>query len=121
MDEKTLNTYLKNQKIKESFVATLQKRATQTCRVFKVKIDMKQLNSLQQEQLKMQFVEAKWLVNDMINFGLQDGNKIWEYKLSDKIVKKDKDFNDNEIELKYLGSQTKQELVKAVWYKYCNI
>ncbi len=108
------NRLLKNNKMRISFLETKEKRKEQSCRVFKVKIDTKQLNSLQQEQLKMQFVEAKWLVNDMINFGLQDGNKIWEYKLSDKIIKKDKDFNNIEVELKYLGSQTKQELVKAV-------
>ncbi len=114
MNDKDILRLQKNQKIKESFVATLQKRATQTCRVFKVKVDMKQLNSLQQEQLKMQFVEAKWLVNDMINFGNQEGNKIWEYKLSDKIIKKDKDFNDVEIKLKWLAAQQKQEIVKEV-------
>ena len=54
----------KNNQIREKCKQTREKRKSQVCRVYRVKIDISHLNETQKEQLKMLFVEAKWLYND---------------------------------------------------------
>lgn len=100
----------KNKKIRESFIETKQKRLSQSCHVFKMKIQSNKLSKVQQEFLKMMFVEAKWIINDIIS-NSSDEHPIWKYKLTNEINKKDKDMNDVKVQLKYLGSQMKQNIV----------
>jgi hypothetical protein len=91
----------KNEKIRLNYQATRAKRSNQVCRVFKVKIDQSSLSKKQAECLKMMFVEAKWVQNDMIRWSnLSDDNKIWEYKLGSTVTKKNKDFEDETVSLK---------------------
>ena len=47
---------IKNKKIKQSMQATLEKRSSQTCFVYRIKIDESHLSNKQKEQLKMLFV-----------------------------------------------------------------
>ena len=54
---------LKNQRIKETLAKTREKRKTQKCKVFELKLDTSHFNSKTKEALKMMFVEAKWLYN----------------------------------------------------------
>lgn len=68
----------KRLKIKESMQATRAKRTKQVCRVFKVKIDSSKLSSLQKEQLKMMFVEGKWIKNDRIAWARDNEKSIFE-------------------------------------------
>ncbi len=49
-------------------LSTLEKRSLQQCAVYTIKIDESRLTAKQKEQLKMLFVEAKWLYNDMLSF-----------------------------------------------------
>ena len=56
----------KNRAIAESMRKTREKRLAQDCRVFKIKVDSSSLKPSQQEAMKMQFVEAKWIVNEAI-------------------------------------------------------
>lgn len=71
------------------------------------------LNKLQQEQLKMIFVEAKWFYNYLLN--LSNENKIELFNIDSKIqtithYNKDKQLvNEN---LNYLGSSMKQSIIK---------
>lgn len=104
----------KNTKIKQSIKATHDKRKLQKCSVFKVKIDESSLSKLQKKQLKMLFVEAKWIVNDCIAWNRENiDNKIWEYVCPPTIkVKKLNEFENRE--LKYLGSQMKQSIVSDI-------
>ena len=58
----------KNTHIREQGKLTREKRKSQVCKVFRVKIDVSHLNSQQLLHLKMLFVEAKWLYNDALTF-----------------------------------------------------
>ena len=100
----------KNRQIALSMRETYEKRKGQVCRVYTVKIQENKLSSLQKEQLKMMFVEAKWLKNAILRWSKENPErKIWEYDTKQKtVIHKDKDMNDVEVELKYLPSQVKQ-------------
>ena len=49
----------KNNRIREKGKETRERRKSQICRVYRVKIDISHLNEAQKERLKMIFVEAK--------------------------------------------------------------
>lgn len=72
------------------------------------------LNILQQEQLKMVFVEAKWLYNYLLS--LLNERKIDIFKVNTKNINTVTHFNKDkkliESPLNYLGSSMKQSLVK---------
>lgn len=55
----------KNNRIREQGKLTIEKRNRQICSVYRVKIDISHLNEEQRIHLKMLFVEAKWLYNDV--------------------------------------------------------
>ena len=99
----------KNENIKKSMQETCLRRMSQICKVFTVKIDESRLSTRQQEQLKMLFVEAKWIYNDALTFGKD--NNISDYDTKIKVVTV---FNKDKIpetrELKYIGSQMKQSV-----------
>lgn len=87
---------------------TRQKRSTQVCRVFKIKIDESRLSQRQKTQLKMMFVEGKWIKNSRIAWAQENNRSIFECPRPTKheIVKiKTKDGIFEERELKYIGSQ----------------
>lgn len=101
----------KNQQIKDSLLATREKRKTQTCKVYELKLSENKLNIFQIDFLHRIFLEAKWVYNDILNF-----NDLKKYDCKKKeveILNKDKD---KEIrELKVLGSQIKQEILQRTW------
>lgn len=103
-DDKRLS---KNASIAKSMKMTQERRKHQTCKVFNLKIQTNKLNKIQKEQLKMMFVEAKWLRNDVIAKGF-NGYKIQkkvDVKLPNEMVSR---------EFRYLGSQMKQSVVAEV-------
>ena len=57
----------KKLKIKQSNALTKEKRKHQRPMVFELKVDYSHLNKLEKETLKMFFVEAKWLYNDILS------------------------------------------------------
>ena len=72
----------KNSKIRDSLAQTRAKRKSQICRVFDLKIDESKLSKRQKEDLKMQFVESKWLYNDILAWCKEDPlNKPSNYKI----------------------------------------
>ena len=102
----------KNKNIASSMAATMAKRKGQQCRVYKVKIDESRLSGKQKEQLKMLFVEAKWLYNDCLNWLDENkGKYVSDYIISKQITKLDKDGNREQVELDYLGSQMRQSVI----------
>ena len=102
----------KNKNIASSMSATMAKRKGQQCRVYKVKIDESRLSAKQKEQLKMLFVEAKWLYNDCLNWLDENkGKYVSDYIISKQITKLDKDGNREQVELDYLGSQMRQSVI----------
>ena len=100
----------KNKQIAQTMKATFEKRSHQVCRVYTVKVQENKLSKLQQEQLKMMFVEAKWLKNAILAWTKQNPeNKVWKYDTKQKtVIHKDKDMNDVEVQLKYIPAQVKQ-------------
>ena len=104
----------KNETIKHSLRATLERRKHQICRVFTVKIDMSRLSVKQKEQFKMYFVEYKWMYNDILSFG-NNGNNINNYDTKTKTVTVlNKDRVPEIRELKYLGSQIKASVLDRI-------
>ena len=103
----------KNKRIKEAGQATREKRKHQICRVFMVKIDESRLTVKQAEQLKMLFVEAKWMYNDALTFSKE--NNISDYDTKTKnITVINKDRVPETRELKYIGSQMKQSVLAGM-------
>lgn len=105
----------KNLKIKESMIATHEKRNHQSCHVYKIKIDESSLTKIQKEQLKMIFVEGKWIVNNCISWTKENNeNKPWNYKIGKFIKHLNKDKEVIESELKYISSQMKQSVISEI-------
>ena len=104
----------KRVKIRESMRATKEKRSRQKCRVFKVKIDESKLSKKQKTELKMMFVEGKWIKNSRIAWARDNGKSIFECTrpLKHEIVQvRTKDGTFEGRELKYIGSQMAQQVV----------
>lgn len=103
----------KNNNIKKSMKETCLRRMSQICKVFIVKIDESRLTTKQAEQLKMLFVEAKWMYNDILTFSKE--NNLTNYNTKIKAVTV---INKNKIpetrELKYIGSQMKQSVLAGI-------
>ena len=88
----------RNKLIGENGRHTREKRKTQICKTFRFKIYWDRLNKQQKECLKMMFVEAKWIYNYIIS---QEDIKSIDYKTLSTIIRKDKDKNDINAQIKY--------------------
>ena len=104
---------IKNNKIREKCQQTRIKRKSQFCLVFRVKIDFSHLNERQKTQLKMIFVEAKWLYNDALAFmNSSDINKYDDKITTVHGLDKDKQLVIHELET--LSSQMKQSVIQSI-------
>ena len=103
----------KNAQIRDKGRQTREKRRSQVCRVYRVKIDISHLSEAQKLHMKMLFVEAKWLYNFALSF-------LKEYDINDFDTKTltvhtlDKDRNPITHGLQYLGSQMKQAVIQGI-------
>ncbi len=88
------------QKIIQSLRETRLKRHSQRCKVFQLKIDYSRLNKKEKEQLKMFFVEAKWIYNDLIRTG-----KTFNFYKNTKVKVMSKDHVLEEREIKFLPTR----------------
>ena len=105
----------KNNRIREQGKQTREKRKHQVCRVYYVKIDISHLNEAQRTHLKMLFVEAKWLYNDVLTF--MNDHDINDYDMAVQTVNGlDKNKQPVTHELEYLGSQMKQSVIQGIKY-----
>jgi len=96
----------KNETIKATLKATKERRQSQTCRTFEVKIDKSHLNTQSKEHLKRLFLEAKWLYNYILSH-----NRVFDmdYKLSAVPVKVKDTFEIRK--LTHLSAQMKQSII----------
>jgi len=101
---------IKNQQIKDTLAKTRERRKTQRCLVFELKLDSSHFNLKTKEALKMMFVEAKWLYNYYLS--QEDIFKL-DCKI-DKVVHKDKDGNDVESELRFLPAKYKSSVYEVL-------
>jgi putative transposase len=104
------NREIKNQQIKDTLAKTREKRKTQKCLVFELKLDSSHFNLKTKEALKMMFVEAKWLYNFYLS---QDDIFKLDCKI-DKVIHKDKNGNDVESELKFLPAKYKGSVYEVL-------
>ena len=104
----------KNKAISQSIRETRNKRKSQVCKCFKFKIDKSNLSKEQLTQIKMQFVEAKWIYNYLLSNqdNLFDVNT--KYKELVNITHKDKNKQDIETTIKYVGSSVKQSIIQDI-------
>ena len=102
----------KYKKIFEKRRLTKQRRKTQDCHTFMIKIDESKLSLKQKECIRMCFIEAKWLYNDILNYSTD--NSIFDYKIGKTVKHYNKDKELVEDEFKYLGSQLKQGVYEYV-------
>ena len=105
----------KNESIRQAMKATHNKRKSQICKTYKVKIDDSALSSLQREQLIRMFLEAKWLWNDILNWSsLSEDNTPFNYSIGKTVQVKLQDGTFEERELTTIQSQMKQEVQKQI-------
>ena len=106
--------------IKEDWLDTLretkERRKSQICKVYEVKVDKSHLNNETENQLKMLSLEAKWYCNHIrskIQYGKnQESLFDLDYKIDKVAVKVGCRYEIRE--LKYLSSQMKQELLDRI-------
>ena len=109
---------------------TKERRKSQTCRVYEVKVDKSHLNNETENQLKMLSLEAKWYCNHirskiqtMYKYDEKNGIYIQINKNKESLF--DMDYRIDKVtvkigyryelrELKYLTSQMKQELLDRI-------
>ena len=101
----------RNKLIGDNGRKTRMKRAKQICKTFKFKIDWGNLNLNQKETLKMMFVEAKWIYNYLLS---QEDIYSFDYKNINSITHKDKNKNDIPVNITYIKSSVKQELISQI-------
>src|SRR5690606_29717848 len=101
---------IKNKQIKDTLAKTREKRKTQRCLVFELKLDSSHFNLKTKEALKMMFVEAKWLYNFYLS--QEDIFKL-DCKIN-KVIHKDKGGKDVESELKYLPAKYKSSVYEVL-------
>jgi len=77
---------------------------------FKFKVDKSNLSKHQAEQLKMQFVEAKWIYNYLLDKDIYH----FDYKELNPIIHKDKNKNDVQVNISYISSALKQGIIKQI-------
>lgn len=104
----------KNEQIAETFKQTMQRRQTQVCKIIECKVKKHMLNKLQKEQLKMMFVEAKWVYNYLLNLSNETQIDLFkfDYKQLDRITHYNKDKQMVDATLEYLGSSMKYAIIQ---------
>lgn len=101
----------KNEQIRQSLLETREKRKSQECKVYSLKIQTNKLSKKQKESLKMMFVEGKWFWNHIVNFTETNDLKDVNTKIK-KVKHFDKDHNEVISDFNYLSSQQKLGLYK---------
>jgi len=105
------------QKIKQTLKETKLKRRSQKCKVFTVKIDESRLNNKEKEQLKMFFVEAKWLYNNILA-----SKDPFHYNYKNNIViVLNKDKQQEQRELKFLTTTIQYRLMRSIRQSIINL
>ena len=83
------------QKIKDSLNATRERRKVQMIKVFELKVNCHHTSKETFKKLNDFFKQAKWVYNDMLNYGNIEDNNIFKYEYVDHktVIRLDKDGN----------------------------
>jgi transposase len=100
----------KNEAIRAAGKATRERRKSQVCKTYELKVDRSRLNLKSQVQLRRLFLEAKWFYNDLLARG-----DVWnaDYKRTEVTVK-NKDGLFEARKLEYLSSHMRQGITEWV-------
>lgn len=107
----------KNERIKQTRQRTREKRKSQDCRIFEVKVDKSHLSKEKLYHLKMLFIEAKWLYNYQLS--LEDVFSL-SYKMKEVEVL-NREGQKERREIRYLSAQMRQKLVKRMQQNILNL
>ena len=100
----------KNARIARTIKATRARRKQQVCRTYDLKITENKLTTIQKTALRMVFLEAKWIRNDIIASG-----DVFAYHPTPTVtVLTGPDRIPEQRELAYLGSQMRQSTLTQV-------
>ena len=88
---------------KESIKRTKDKRKSQTCKVYQVKVDSSKLSKTTRNSLKSLFLEGKWLYNSVLDF---KDIKYYDTKTKEVLIKVKNNFEKRQLST--LSSQMKQ-------------
>ena len=102
----------KNEQIKKTLKETRERRKTQICKTFELKVDRSHLSNSLEEQLSKLFREGKWFYNYIISSMKTTKLKAIDASVKSVLVKRGDNFV--EEELKVLSSQMKQSLHRKV-------
>lgn len=107
----------KNTRIKETLLATRNKRKNQECRTYELKIDESSLSKTIKNDLERLFVEAKWFFNYLIGLSDQENkNTLWNIDAQKiktvKVLNKNKEWEDRELIV--LKSSQRGEIHKII-------
>lgn len=106
----------KNTRIAKTMSETFKRRSGQVCRTFELKVNKSRLNREQEEALRMLFIEAKWCYNYLLDRTRNNGADVFEfdYREFSRITHKDKDMNDVEVDIRFLTSSLKADIVDSM-------
>ena len=108
------------QQIKDSLNATRERRKTQVIKVFELKVNCHHTSKETFKKMSDYFKQAKWVYNDMLNFGNNDDVFKYEYTDHKTVTRFDKDKNRIEEKLS-LTSVFHRALVKQVKTNISNL
>ena len=102
-------------KIKESLIATRERRKSQVVKVFELKVNCHQTSKETYNKFYSYFKQAKWITNDMLNFS-KEGNDLFAYNYKDhRIVTrktKEGDFVKEELDINTILHQKLVDKIK---------
>ena len=119
-----MDAQTKNQRIKETYAATKMRRQSQCVHVVTVKVQENKLNREQRENLRMAFVEAKWLYNHVLALTKEEnGPDVFKLNYTDltEVTHYDKNGNAVVSKLTYLSSQMRQDILKGICTNISNL
>lgn len=82
----TSSILARNRAISAALSSTRNRRKSQICKTYKIKVDTSALTAQQWEQLTRMFLEAKWLYNDILNWSnLSEDNSPFNYTIGNTV------------------------------------
>jgi len=100
----------------ETKLKTKEKRKTQDCKVYELKIDKSKLSKHSLEHLKLLFLEGKWLYNSILS---SPDIKTYDTKIKEVSIKVEDTFETRK--LSHISSQMKQTLRDRTFQNILNL
>lgn len=103
----------KKAKIKKSYQATKDRRASMICKVIECKVDFSTLSTKTISQLNLLFLEAKWLYNSILACETNENMNLFDTKTKEVEIKVKDEFEKRELNT--ISSQMKQGIKTRIF------